>query len=195
MDEGELHSALLRLERQARRAARTRAGVYHEIELERAGGALGGDFRYTRLLADVRSVLRLSPANTVVLRLVGGHTAGGALPAQKRFTLGGVDGLRAHATLEYRGDQLLLGQAEYSTALWYLRTRSFEAGLHAIAFVDAGRVWDDPAHAWDPRRQHLRVDGGLGFATAEDHLRVYVARDLQRARARAIITLRLQRPF
>jgi hypothetical protein len=195
VDEGESHTVLLRLERQARHTARTRAGLYHEIELERAGGALGGDFRYTRLLADVRSVLRLSPANTVVLRLVGGHTAAGVLPVQKRFTLGGVDGLRAHSTLEYRGDQLLLGQAEYSTVLCYLRTRGFEAGLHALAFVDAGCAWDDPGHAWDARRQHLRVDGGFGLATAEDHLRVYVARDLQRARARAIVTLRLQRPF
>jgi hypothetical protein len=195
VEEGDLRAVILRLGREARRTARTRAGFYHEVELERAGGALGGDFRYTRLLADVRSVLRLSPSKTVVLRLVGGHAAAGTLPAQKRFTVGGVDGLRAHANLEYRGDQLLLAQAEYTAALWHVRTNVLEAGLHGIAFVDAGRAWDSPAHSWDLRHQHLRMDGGLGLATSEDNVRLYVARDLQQAHARAIVTLRLQRPF
>ena len=195
IDEGRIHSALLRLERQARLGARARAGFYHEIELEVAGGSLGGDFRYTRLLGDVHSVVRLSPANTAVLRLVAGYTESGTLPAQKRFTLGGVDGLRAHATSEYRGDQVLLGQAEYSTALLHMRTHLFEAGLRALAFLDVGHAWDAPERRWGIGRQHMETDGGLGIATAEDRLRLYVARDLQRARASAVVTLRLQRPF
>ncbi len=195
IDEGTARSVILRLAREARRTAQTRAGLYHEIEIEQAGGALGGDFHYTRALADVRSVLRLSPANTLVLRAVGGYTLAGDLPAEKLFTLGGVDGMRAHANLEYRGDQLLLGQAEYTTALWHVRTRAFETGLHALVFVDAGQAWYSDVHSWDPQRQRLMTDGGIGFATGEDHLRLYVARDLQQARASAIVTLRLQRPF
>ena len=51
------HAELLYL-LSAHRTGRTRAGLYHWIELERAGGGLGGDFGYTRLLADVRSVLQ-----------------------------------------------------------------------------------------------------------------------------------------
>jgi hypothetical protein len=61
--------------------------------------------------------------------------------------------------------------------------------------VDAGRAWDNPSHSWDLRNQHLRTDGGLGLATSEDNVRLYIARDLRQARASAIVTLRLQRPF
>jgi hypothetical protein len=195
VDEGEIHALLLRLERQTRRTARTRAGFYHWVELEHAGHELGGDFAYTRALADLRSVVRLSPTATLALRAAGGSTLAGTLPAQKEFTAGGADGLRAHAFAEYRGDRLLLAQAEYTTALWRVRPRGFDAGLHAIAFVDAGRAWDEPGHAWRPSRQHLVVDGGLGLTTSEDNLRVYVARSLQRSHSRAVFSVRLQRPF
>ena len=195
VDEGEIHAVLLRLERQTQRTARTRAGLYHWIELERAGHGMGGDFEYTRALADVRSVVRLSPTAALALRAVGGTTITGVLPRQKQFTIGGVDGLRAHAFAEYRGSQLLLGQAEFTTALSRVRPRGFDAGLHAIAFVDAGRAWDDAGHAWWPGRQRIQVDGGFGLTTSEDNLRVYVARNLQRARSDAVVSVRLQRPF
>jgi hypothetical protein len=195
VDEGDIHAVLLRLERQTQRTARTRAGFYHWIELERAGHGMGGDFEYTRALADLRSVLRLSPTATLALRAVGGTTATGALPPQKEFTTGGVDGLRAHAFAQYRGNQLLLAQAEYTTALWRVRPSGFDAGLHAIAFVDAGRAWDDAGHGWWPDRQQLQVDGGFGLTTSEDNLRVYVARSLQRPRSGAVFSVRLQRPF
>jgi hypothetical protein len=114
---------------------------------------------------------------------------------QKQFTTGGVDGLRAHAFGQYRGNQLLLAQAEYTTALWRVRPRGFQAGLHAIAFVDLGRAWGDTGNSWDPDRQHMQADGGLGLTTSEDNLRVYVARNLQRSRSGAVFSVRLQRPF
>jgi hypothetical protein len=195
VDEGELHAWSVRLDRQARRTARTRAGFYHRIELERAGYGMGGDFRYTRALADLRSVLRLSPTATLALRAAGGTTPTGVLPPQKEFTTGGVDGLRAHAFAQYRGNQLLLAQAEYTTGLPRVRPSGFDAGLHAIVFVDAGRAWDNAGHGWRPTRQPLQVDGGFGLTTAEDNLRVYVARSLQRSRSEAVFSVRLQRPF
>ncbi len=195
VDEGDVHAVLLRLERQARRTSRSRAGLYHWIEIERAGAGLGGDYAYTRALADFRSVLRLSPATTLILRLAGGHGAAGALPRQKQFAVGGVDGLRAHPFDEYRGDQFGLGQAEYTVGLWHLRASGLEAGLHAISFVDAGRAWSSPDHVYDIGRQHIEVDGGFGLATAEDNLRVYFARSLQRPRSGVVISARLQRPF
>ena len=63
IDEGTAHTASMRLERLNRRRL-LRAGIYHHLELERAGGRLGGDFDYTRLLGDVRAVLRVSPARS-----------------------------------------------------------------------------------------------------------------------------------
>jgi hypothetical protein len=193
--EGLVHALLLRLERQTRRTATTRAGLYHWIELERSGYGLGGEYDYTRGLADLRSVLRLHPSTTLALRAVAGHTFSGWLPLQKEFTAGGVDGLRAHPFGDYRGNQLALAQAEYTVALWRVRPSGFDAGLHAIAFVDAGRAWQDDGPSWDLARQHILVDGGFGLATSEQNLRVYVARNLQRPRAGAVISVRLQRPF
>jgi hypothetical protein len=195
IDEGEAHAAVLRLERLAHQTRRSRAGFYHWVEAERAGRGLGGDFEYGRALADLRQVLRLSPATTLALRLVGGSAFQGTLPVQKQFTVGGVDGLRAHSFARFRGDQMLLGQAEYSVELWRLHAHDFESGLNVLAFVDAGRAWSNPDHVWDPGRQRLGVDGGFGFATADDNLRIYFAKDLQKPDSDFVISLRLQRPF
>ena len=190
--DGDIHAVALRLERLANRSERGRPGVTHWLELERAGGTLGGFARYTRMLGDVRSVLRLTPATTLALRGVVGHTADGGLPPQKAFVAGGVDGLRAHPFDVYRGDQMLLGQAEYDVGLWRLHTTGFEGGLHALAFVDAGRAWQGP---FAPGSQRFAADGGFGVGTSEDNLRVYFARNLQRPRAAFVVSARLQRPF
>jgi hypothetical protein len=195
IDDGETQTAALRLERVAHTTRRTRVGSYHWVEAEWAGRGLGGDFTYTRLLGDVRGVVRLSPATTLLLRAVAGHTPSGALPAQKAFPLGGVDGLRAHAFAQYRGDQMALLQAEYIIGLWKLRTGAFEGGIHAIAFVDAGRAWTDPRHRWSIHDQEIEVDGGIGLAAAEDKLRIYFAKDLRHAGSDFVTSVRLQRPF
>jgi hypothetical protein len=195
VDEGQAHTLTLRLERQAHRTARTRAGLYHAIELEWAGTRLGGDFDYTRALGDVRGVVRLTPATSLALRGVAGHAIEGQLPAQKIFTLGGVDGLRAHSFEQFRGDQMLLGQAEYDVALWRMQTHGWNGGLHVLAFVDAGRAWSNSTHQFDLDRQTPAADGGFGLAASDDQLRVYVARNLQDSRASVVISARLQRPF
>jgi hypothetical protein len=195
VDEGEAHGVQVRLERLAHRTYRTRAGLYHRIDLQRSGYGLGGDFEFTRLLVDLRSVLRLSPATTLSLRGVGGHHFTGLLPIQKQFTAGGVDGLRAHAFAQYRGDEMVLGQAEYTIGLWRLRSPIFEGGLQTIAFVDAGRAWFDPEHRWDIGRQHIQADGGFGLATSEDGLRVYFAKNLRESSSDFVVSVRLQRPF
>ena len=193
VDEGEIHGVIVRLERLAHHTHRTRAGFYHWIELERAGGALEGDFGYSRLLADGRSVFRLSPATTLSLRGVAGSAWSGTLPRQKRFYAGGVDGLRAHEFGSFRGSQMALAQAEYTLSLWQFERRGFDTGLQALAFVDVGSAWDSAR--WDLGRQSLDADGGVGIATEDDGLRLYLARDLQDADSDLVVSLRLQRPF
>lgn len=195
IDDGRARTVTLRLDRIAHRAHRARAGFYHWVEIERAGGRLGGDFAYTRALADLRAVVRVSPASTLALRGVAGTTGTGTLPAQRQFIAGGVDVLRAHAQGEYRGNEVALGQAELTAGLWRVRGRAFEGGLHAIAFMDAGRAWTNPDRAWDPQRQNMAVDAGLGVGTSEDNLRLYVARNLQHPGAGYVLSVRLQRPF
>ena len=195
IDEGEAHALILRLERLAHRTGRTRGGFYHWIEVERAGGDLKGDFAYTRLLSDVRSVVRLTPASTLSLRMALGHTFEDSLPRQKQFVLGGVDGLRAHDFSQYRGDELALAQAEFTIGLWQVKNPMVEGGIHAIAFVDAGRAWANADHEWDVERQHFQLDGGFGLASADDGMRVYFARDLQNPGSDFVVSLRFQSPF
>lgn len=196
VSDGTIHGVLLRLERLAHRTHRTRAGFYHWIELERAGGALEGDFGYSRVLADVRSVLRLSPGTTLALRGLAGHGwDADSLPRQKQFLVGGVDGLRAHPFGAFRGSQVALIQAEYSLSLWQLDRGRFEGGLQALAFIEAGRAWDSASGRWDLNRQPLAADGGFGLATQDDGLRLYFARDLKDPSSELVMSLRLQRPF
>jgi len=194
IEDGTMRAVLLRFERVTESSYRTRAGFYHWIEFEHAGGSLGGDFDFTRALADVRSVLRLSPATTLSTRGVFGTTATGSLPLQSQFTAGGVDGLRAHAFSQYRGDQMAMAQAEYDVGLWQMRSPGVPGGLHAIAFLDMGLAWFNPDHLWDVGNQHFAADGGFGFATAEDGLRVYFAKNLQTSGS-FVTSFRLQRPF
>ncbi len=195
IDEGVARRALVRLERLAHRTQLSRGGFYHWIELQRAGGQLGGDFTYTRALADLRSVVRLSPATTLALRAVGGSRLAGTLPAQERFAVGGVDGLRAHPIGAFRGDRMALAQAEYTVGLWRFREGGFESGLHAIVFADAGTAWSGSGGAWDVGRQHFAVDGGVGLSTSEDDVRVTFARNLQDPGSDFVVGLRLNRPF
>jgi len=195
IDEGRARSVILRLERLTRRSSIARAGLYHWIELERAGDQLGGDFDYTRLLADVRGVVRLSPATSLSLRAVVGSELDGTLTRQKSFAVGGVDGLRAHAFKSFSGNQAALGQAEYTVGLWALRGEGFEGGLHALAFLDVGTAWQNDANRWDVANQRFATDLGFGLATSEDGMRIYVARDLNDPSAEYVWSLRLQRPF
>ena len=192
VDDGETHSVVLRFESGAPSRRNARAGLYHWLEVERAGRALGGDFMYTRVLGDVR---RLSPATTLTVRVAAGHSAGGTLPAQRQFPLGGPDALRAHAIDAFKGDQLALVQAEYTVGLGRIHSHGFEGGLHAIAFVDAGSAWTDPRHHWSVLDQHFGVDGGFGFATGEDNLRVYLSKNLQVTGSDLTLSARLRRPF
>ena len=195
IDPGQAHTLSLRLDHRVHIRQRLRAGFYRWIDVERAGHGLGGAFQYTRVLADLRSVLRLSPATTLAVRAVAGHAVEGRLPAQRVFPAGGVDGLRAHRLAEYRGNQLALAQTEYTVGLWKLRSQFFEGGLHAIAFVDAGRAWQNDEHHWDLDRQRVQTDGGLGLGTSEDNLRIYFAKNLRRPGSDFVVSVRLQRPF
>jgi hypothetical protein len=195
VDEGTARTLVLRSERLARRAQRARPGLYHWMDFERAGHGLGGDFEYSRLLLDLRSVVRLTPASSMAMRMVGGHVLDGPLPFQKQYTIGGVDGLRGHRFAEFRGDHLALIQAEYIVGLWRLSSGVFQSGLHAIVFVDAGQAWFGPAGKWDAARQKFAADGGFGIGTSEDALRVYFARNLQEPGSGFVVSLRLQRPF
>ena len=194
IDDGDANRAIVRLERVAKRTPRSRSGLYHWIEFESAGGALGGDFDYSRALADVRSVLRLSPATTLTLRGVGGSALHGAVPVQRQFTLGGVDGLRAHAFGSYRGDRVALAQLEYSIGVHAFGTRMLAAGPQVLLFLDSGTAWSRAAGG-SLIAQRFATDGGVGLATADDDMRLTWSKNLQEPDSGVMMRLSLQRPF
>ena len=195
IDEGEGHSLLLRLERAVPGAHGGRPSFCHWIEIDRAAHGMGGDFSYVRAIADVRGVIRLSPATSLALRGVAGHTPNGTLPLQKQFTLGGPDGLRAHPLDSFRGSRAALGQAEYDVNLWSVRGGGMGGGLHALAFADAGTAWNGNGSSYDLGGQKLAVDGGVGLALSDNSLNVCFARDLQDFDKEFVIQVRLERPF
>jgi len=190
IEEGESHVATVRLERMHPGIE----GFHHWIEVEAAGGGLGGDFDYRRLLADLRSVIRLSPSGTLTARGVVGSSLQGHLPPQRAFTVGGVDGLRAHSFAYFRGDQVALAQVEYSMAVGRIQSGGFESGIHAIVFLDSGRAWTHPDQ-WDVMSQPFETDAGFGLSTSEETLRIYFAKNLQDPDSDVVISARLQRPF
>ncbi len=195
IDDGDAHSVFVRLERVAHRRQRSRSGLYHWIELEHSGGpTLRGDFRYTRALADLRSVVRVLPATTLTLRAVGGSTLDGTLPRQREFVLGGVDGLRAHRFGAFRGDRVALGQAEYSIGLHGFGRTTRERGPRVLVFVDSGTAWNRAVNG-ELAQQHFALDGGVGLASPDDDLRVTFARNLQDPGSDVVIAMRLNRPF
>jgi hypothetical protein len=195
IDDGEGHSLLLRLERAVPGTRGGRPSFSHWIEIDRAAHGMGGDFSYVREIADVRGVIRLSPATSLALRGVAGNTSDGSLPRQKEFTLGGPDGLRAHPLDAFRGNRAALGQAEYDMSLWRVRGGGMGGGLHALAFTDAGTAWYGSGSGYDLGRQKLAVDGGFGLALSDNSLNVCFARDLQDFDKDFTILVRFERPF
>ena len=108
------------------------------------------------------------------------------------FTWGESDATRR---LEAVAASRRTASAEYTVGLWTLRSPWFEGGLHAIAFLDAGRAWQDDADRWNIGRQRIADDGGFGLGTAEDNLRVYAARNLHESGSSFVWSARLRRPF
>jgi outer membrane protein assembly factor BamA len=182
---GELRAFRLRLERDTRRGKpATAGGQWHRLEWERADGGLGGDFAYSRLLADLRHYVKLSPGQVLGWRLLYGTTLAGRLPPQKEFALGGLSTLRAHEFKELAGDQALLGNVEYRFDL--------SDEFQTLAFVDVGATARGQGHLDD---QRFALDGGFGFGTRNGRATVAVARDLHETDAPFKVSFRLGSAF
>lgn len=161
-----------------------------------SGGDLGGERWFTRVWAEHRGWIQISPAQSLGYRIQGGGTPQGVvasdqslLPVQWQFQAGGVGSLRGHRFQEFRGDRLILGTLEYGLDV--------DANARPVLFLDGGMAWNesDNRAGGIAGSGPLALDGGIGVLFGCDGLRVDVARDLRARRAPARVSLRLERSF
>jgi hypothetical protein len=117
-------------------------------------------FRFDRVSADARAFLPLGSAQRVIaLRAVASvnRPADGArVPFYLQQTLGGSHSLRGFPSFRFRGERLLLLQAEY-------RWEAVPA-IELALFVDAGRV-DPYTNGWSLDDLHTSYGAGLRVKT------------------------------
>ena len=180
IDEGESHTRRRCGSSGSRTARRARAPASTTGSISSASGhGLGGDFDYTRAARRLRSVVRLSPATTLALRAWWADTSSTARCRSRSSSRSAAStGCAPTRSRAYprRSDRC---SARPSTRSGSGRCARgiFQGGLHAIAFVDAGRAWSNPATAGTSAASSIQLDGGFGLGTSEDNLRVYFARN------------------
>ncbi|MFH0778755.1 MAG: hypothetical protein V2A71_09000 [Candidatus Eisenbacteria bacterium] len=157
--------------------------IKKRVEYERGVNNDVSDSEYTRLAADVRAYLRLSPGQRLAVRLMAGATPSGTLPFQKEFAVGGLGTLNAHAYKEFRGDHMFLANLEYGIAT----VKRFEL----ILLADVGKAWYGSNATKD---QRLEFDAGIGIGR-EEGLRLFIAKTVRETDSKAVWVLRLQKPF
>jgi hypothetical protein len=197
VDDGNLRSVTGSIAYDSRSSkALPRHGMWHRLSIETAGGSLGGDFTYTRYLADLRAYLSSGPTQIIKTRLMLGTTGGDAfLPFQRTFAIGGVGTLRATPFRHFRGRHLALLNNDWS---WEVLRRSsknaaIKTGLSLVVFDDLGLAWDAPK--WDLGRRRMAWNAGVGVGTTDETLRVYFARDIRASRAPVEVTVRIARSY
>jgi hypothetical protein len=190
--------AALTLDTRPRDASRAEGEIYpraswsgmehwHRIGWERGDGGLGGDLDFWKLTADLRTYFRLTADQALAVRVLAGsgESRRGALPAQRRYAIGGLGTLRGHNYRDLRGDRVALANVEYG----------FTVGddFHALAFVDAGTAWDDGAL----KDQRIPVDVGLGFRfdRDDDGLTILAARPVNEENAGVKVSVRFEDSF
>jgi hypothetical protein len=135
-------------------------GVRFEWISEFAPAALEHDFDFSRHVVNVRGWRELSPSRMVGARIIAGFSDG-VLPPQRQFALGGIGSVRGYAFKESVGERMLLVNGEFRQRI------GRSGGLHALAFFDAGRVYDPIGGATDEWLEGVGVGLGIGGARIE----------------------------
>ncbi len=141
----------------------------------RADGETGdspiGTFR--SLTGDVRAYVPVSRFSYLALRLRGG-TAGGDVPLQNRFSIGGIGTVRGYEQNYIGGTSIALANAEYAIGNASPFDDVFE-DAQIFGFFDAGRVGGSRFGSAD----EWLTSAGLGISLDERNLRFELAFPLQ----------------
>jgi hypothetical protein len=146
--------------------------------------ALGGDFDFRRLIANLRGHRALSERTAIEGRVLLGH-ASGSVPLQKRFSIGGIGTLRGYPNKVFPGESMALATVEWR----------FDPGrlLPRLAvFYDGGSAW---TRGTDGPGWKSALGAGVKWpAVAPIFVRVDLARavgDPDQRRARALARVQL----
>jgi hypothetical protein len=171
------------------------SGWYTQFVVERSGGALGGDFEFTRWQLNARRYNRLGTKGHLDGRLFF-HHGNDPLPRIRHLTMGGVGGLRGYPDSLPGGDRLVLGSVDFR----YLLTEGiphsvlFREGLDAVVFFDAG---DAKAGPDDLTLRDLKADAGVGLSGSGmlSYFGVFVGQSLTDTELDPRFTVRIARDF
>lgn len=136
------------------------SGHVFRIEGE-VGEGLGGDFSFNRITADGRLYMRTSQSSSLSLRGRVG-VAGGDVPIQKAFSIGGIGSVRGYPQNGFRATRAVVGNAEYAISDFDLLD-GWLGGLQVSGFFDAGWVSRGTDQSFDVSDIFTAAGVGLGF--------------------------------
>lgn len=112
---------------------------------------LGGDFNYTKLVAEGRTYIPFGTNSTLALRGWAGMLSGSA-PVSEFFFAGGTDTLRAYRENAFFGTRFVVLNAEYRFGIGHIKF------LRGAVFADAGNAWTPGVTS-----SKIRADVGAGL--------------------------------
>lgn len=197
--EGVLHQVelVLRLSSRGGQPA-PRPGMDLHATLEKAGGGLGGEFRFWHLEAEHRWTVKIAPGVWVNQRFAAGSVLSGSAPREFLFYVGGVGTLRGYDYKQFGGDRYYLYNLEYAANLGR-HVAAFDRdellrGVEVVFFSEFGKAWNSNGEgattgsgpAWDV---------GVGLQTSGDGFHLYLSQDLQEPGNGPRLSARLRRSF
>jgi outer membrane protein insertion porin family len=146
-------------------------GVFAQLGVELAGGAMGGQSDFSKLTAKLANFFPLSKKLVFGIGITGGYAwtyKDEEVPIQERFYAGGLNSVRGYKEdslgpkdedgVPLGGEELLVGSIE-------LR-RNLYRRLKGVLFYDIGNVWstkDKETETNDKIETSMRASAGIGF--------------------------------
>ena len=155
------------------------------ISLEKAGGALGGNFEYYGLSAKIKKYKRTFGPQMLIIRGFWGSRDRN-VSEQFLYDLGGIGTLRGYEHKEFTGNRVAMLNVDYlfNRAIFKLlplKSLPFYTTMSLIAFIDAG--WTN--HGSDPfsasrsfDSSDIKTNIGVGYSAGRDLIRIDFAKRL-----------------
>ncbi len=118
----------------------------------------GGDFEYARVAGSTAAVLPLGHRFGAAVEL-GAGIAGGTVPAQRRYYLGGPYTLRGYETGARQGEDFWMGRFEFAALLGRVDRFGPARAIRLVGFFDAG--W--AGESFSTQDHALAVGGGVSL--------------------------------